>query len=61
MKTTKKLFMFQEKEFSKILGNENPKKLLIFWEVTFWSRKRKQKSLLKSLLYLGKWNFQAPS
>ena len=61
MKTTKKLLIFQETEFSKILGKENPKKLLISWEVTFWSRKKKRKSLLKSLLYLGRWNFQAPS
>ena len=59
MKITKKLF--QETEFSQILGKENPKKPLIFWEVTFWSRKRKQKPLLKGLLYLGKWNFLAPS
>ena len=37
--TPKKQFIFQEKELSYISGNANPKKSLIFQEVTFRARK----------------------
>ena len=37
--TPKKQFIFQEKELSYISGNANPKKCLIFQEVTFRARK----------------------
>ena len=40
METLKK-FLFQETELSYISGNGNPKKLLIFQEVTFQDRKIK--------------------
>ena len=33
--TLKKFVMFKETEFSHILGNGNPKKFIIFQEVTF--------------------------
>ena len=52
----KKLFMFQETEFSYISGNENPKKLLIFQEVTFQARKMKKINLEKISYILGNGN-----
>ena len=52
--------IFQEMELSYISGNGNPKKLLIFQEVTFRARKNK-KLALKKVLYFGKCNFLAPS
>ena len=42
METLKKFFIFEEAELSYILGNENPKKLLIFQEATFQARKTKR-------------------
>ena len=52
--------MFQETENLKIIyiqETEAQKKVFIFQEVTFPARKK----LLKSFLYLRKWNFLAPS
>lgn len=52
MKTTKKLFMFQETEFSKILGKENPKKTsCIFGGNILVSKKEAKASLKKSLIF----------
>ena len=47
METSKKFLVFQETELSYILGNGNPKKLLLFQKVTF--RARKKKPTLKKL------------
>ena len=52
IKTPKKFFIFQETELSYILGNGNPKKLLIFQKVNFQTRKMKK----KHFLYFKKWN-----
>ena len=71
--TPKKFLIFQETELfhksengnpgkiSYISGNGNPEKLLIFQEVTFRARKIKKNPPWKNFLYLGKWNFPAPS
>ena len=40
--TPKKFLIFQERELSYISGNGNPKRLLIFEEVTFQARKMKK-------------------
>ena len=40
--TLKKILMFLEMELSYTLGNGNPKKLLIFEEVTFWTQSIKK-------------------
>ena len=43
--TPKKFFIFQEKDFSYISGNGNPKKPLILQEITFRARKIKKHPL----------------
>ena len=40
--TLKKILMFLETELSYTLGKGNPKKLLIFQEVTFWAQSIKK-------------------
>ena len=44
-------------ELPYISGDVNPKRLLIFQDVTFRAQKmKKKKTLLKSLLHFRKWN-----
>ena len=50
-------FIFSKESLSYTSGNENPKKLLIFQEVS----KNYKNPFLKCLLYFGKWNFLAPN
>ena len=55
--TPKKFFIFQETELSHISGNGNPKKLLIFQEVTFRARKVKKPTLKKLVISQEMENF----
>ena len=57
--TPPKIFVFQETELAYISGNGNPKKLLIFQEVTFQARKIKKNQSEKTYIS-RKWNFLAP-
>ena len=50
-----KFCIFQEAKLCSISRNRNPKKLLMFSEVTLRSQKMKKKTLLKSTFYFGKW------
>ena len=49
----KKFVLFQETELSYISGNGNPKKLLIFQEVTFQAQKIKRNHSEKTSYFLG--------
>ena len=51
METPKKFLTFQETKFSYILGNGNPKKLLIFQKVTSELEKKKEPTLKKFLIF----------
>ena len=57
----KQFLIFQETELSFISGNRNPKKLLIFQEVTFPSGKIKRDYSWKVSYVSQKRNFLAPS
>ena len=50
---------FLKRMLSLYLENVNPKKLLIFEEVTFWAQKIKS-PLWENFSYFAKWNFLAP-
>ena len=50
---------FLKRMLSLYLENVNPKKLLIFEEVTFWAQKIKS-PLWEKFSYFAKWNFLAP-
>ena len=60
----KKAFLYfgkqKPRKISYISENGNPKKFLIFEEVTFQAREMKKKPLLKDVLYFGKRNFLVP-
>ena len=51
----KKFLIFLERKLFYISGNVNPKKLLIFQEVTFQARKNKKNPPRENFLYYRKW------
>ena len=53
------LIISQKKAFLIFWETETPKKIFIFWEVTFRAQKIKRTHSEKNVLFFEKWNFLA--